>query len=156
MSKLTKNTDKTTHDETKITITIQCIEKLGELALMEDSENSELIHGFNCLAAQIAFQDGNRDIATVALEQIIRQAKEPKQILTSLRCLSRLKHTYLSPDNQSKEVQCMLGYVKKAFEIFKRSYSLNLDPDAQWFIKIGRPLLAAEHHDRFNKWCPIY
>eukprot|EP00794_Sanderia_malayensis_P000070 gene70-667_t len=140
MSKLTKNTDKTTHDETKITITIQCIEKLGELALMEDSENSELIHGFNCLAAQIAFQDGNRDIATVALEQIIRQAKEPKQILTSLR----------------KEVQCMLGYVKKAFEIFKRSYSLNLDPDAQWFIKIGRPLLAAEHHDRFNKWCPIY
>eukprot|EP00112_Aurelia_sp_Birch-Aquarium-sp1_P001551 Seg1167.7 transcript_id=Seg1167.7/GoldUCD/mRNA.D3Y31 product="Testis-expressed protein 11" protein_id=Seg1167.7/GoldUCD/D3Y31 len=113
---------------------LNCIEKLGELAL-ENTESS-LTHGFICLAAQMAFQEGNKKVAVAALEKIIQQAKDPKQILTALRCLTRLKYTYLSPINQSEEVNTMLGFVKKAYETLQ-AVSPEFEAEIQWFVKIA-------------------
>lgn len=49
----------------------KAIDSIKKLASINDSKKNETIHGLVCLAAQLAFQKSNREVASITLETLI-------------------------------------------------------------------------------------
>ncbi|XP_057306627.1 testis-expressed protein 11-like isoform X2 [Hydractinia symbiolongicarpus] len=117
---------------------IEAVEKLSQLGL--ESDSVENVHGLICLTAQLAFECGNRKISEAVLEKMIVHVKEPKQLLVSLRCLTRLKFTNLSENSSLEEVSNILHLIEKANGIFKNMNDAELKDmhqEISWFNKIA-------------------
>ena len=58
---------------------LEALSQLVEIGL--EANNTEEVHGFICLAAQLSFEHGNRQISQYALEKIVAQVKDTNQVL---------------------------------------------------------------------------
>lgn len=109
-------------------------EALQKLCSSKDSSTYDLI----CIASQLALDSNSSDIAVVALEGLASHANKPQQIVTTLRCLIRLRLS--SQDGKPIQYKNILSYIKTAYSCFTSTF-LETDPKARnevmWFVKIA-------------------
>ncbi|CAB3987595.1 Testis-expressed sequence 11 [Paramuricea clavata] len=127
------------------------------------------IHDIICLAAQLALENNNQEVAIPALESIIKHSPDNKQVITAIRCLIRLKMSFLTEKEKRNDVNTTLFYLKTALDklaqVNKSSYGEHA-AECIWFMKIAWNLaleskgLHQEMHelfvltDKFAKLCP--
>jgi tetratricopeptide (TPR) repeat protein len=100
-------------------------------------QEKETVTGLVCLAAQMAFEKSHRVLATAALEQLIQMSSNCRQIFTALRCLIRLKLTFL---NEAPEklgpLHSLISYIESAERRLAQPVERNRD-EADWFMKMA-------------------
>ncbi|KAI0226541.1 Testis-expressed protein 11 [Lamellibrachia satsuma] len=130
---------------------ILALEKMSDCSLQTlDSKDvhcsSENIHGLICLAAQLAFEQSSRGVAMRALECLVRHSSDPQQVLTALRCLTRLRLTFIAENTDKRhDLDVIISYIKTALqkltELVKKVSSIStndcLQNEAAWFMKIA-------------------
>eukprot|EP00058_Branchiostoma_floridae_P018695 XP_002604184.1 hypothetical protein BRAFLDRAFT_120392 [Branchiostoma floridae] len=72
---------------------IEAIEKMGTVD--EKGEENSTIEGLVCLAAQLAFEESNRDVAIRALERLVQHSHNIQQVLTAIRSSNDIILSYL-------------------------------------------------------------
>ncbi|XP_047128392.1 testis-expressed protein 11 isoform X1 [Hydra vulgaris] len=117
---------------------ILAIEKLSVIGA--ECNSLEIVCGLINLAAQLAFESGNKMLSEFALEKLIDHVKDPQQALVSLRCLTRLKFTNLSQDSKMNEIENVLKLVEKALtflEVLSKNPNADIHEETIWFNKIA-------------------
>ncbi|XP_070575348.1 testis-expressed protein 11-like [Ptychodera flava] len=135
-------------------IAVDALQKLCMLGKPTSSQNEDIkagdytdnysIHGFISLAAQLAFEKSNREVAVEALQGLVEYSVNDTQILTALRCLIRLKLTRMdTQDDPRNEKSSVLGDIKTAYlklHSVKEEGLMNGDniqQESMWFMKIA-------------------
>ncbi|CAH1799401.1 unnamed protein product [Owenia fusiformis] len=101
------------------------------------------VQGLICLAAQLAFEKNNRPVAIKALESLVDCSNDAQQVLTALRCLTRLKLTFLAEDDKKiTELSCLESYLTKAYNTLTSPQhdsvpAMYIQQEATWFMKIA-------------------
>ncbi|XP_077862518.1 testis-expressed protein 11-like [Saccoglossus kowalevskii] len=140
---------------------VDALQKMCALANnKDDAEKQENkqddIHVLICLAAQLAFEKSNREVAVTALEGLVENADNIQQVLTSLRCLIRLKLTINSADDQKRsENTDILKYVETAYSKLtemkgKQESCESVQKEAAWFMKIAWNLGIQNENSSYN------
>ncbi|XP_022089919.1 testis-expressed protein 11-like isoform X2 [Acanthaster planci] len=124
----------------------QAIQRLCDCSKEEKqedgSDNKETVLSLICLAAQMALEKDNRSIAMRCLEKVVQYSEDQQQILTSLRCLTRLQLTSAQGKDNVTEANAVLSYMKTAYdtvhtEIDKDDVDIEWSQEARWFMKIS-------------------
>ncbi|XP_068696858.1 testis-expressed protein 11-like [Montipora foliosa] len=120
---------------------VEAITKMSEVGSKPENKVMESdAHLLICLAAQLALEKKNDKVAISSLEQVIASSSDSQQVLTSLRCLSRLKLTQSADSKERKDVSTFLRYLQIAqdrlLEMQERKDS-NVRSEATWFMKIA-------------------
>ncbi|XP_019851830.1 PREDICTED: testis-expressed sequence 11 protein-like [Amphimedon queenslandica] len=91
---------------------------LQSLQMMMECVQDADLHGLVAMSAQLAFENHNRDVALYALENLVQTSSNQQQVLTSLRCLIRLKLTFFknedTPSNKLVHLSSLLKYTELA------------------------------------------
>ncbi|XP_044178056.1 testis-expressed protein 11-like [Acropora millepora] len=120
---------------------VDAITKMSEVGSKPQSKVTETdAHLLICLAAQLALEQKNDKVAINALEQVIASSNDNQQVLTSLRCLSRLRLTISINSQEKKDVNTFLRYFQIAQDCLvqmQEGSDPNLRPEATWFMKIA-------------------
>ncbi|KAM8934224.1 testis-expressed protein 11 [Pelodytes ibericus] len=110
--------------------------------LMEEScSDTDLLS----LAAQIALEKSQRDVAVKALEYLVAQSPDIKQVFISLRCLVRLmlsSEEAKSQEGRAADTESLISYLNTAHRKLSESLNEGLSHDehsneAHWFRKIA-------------------
>ncbi|XP_064595342.1 testis-expressed protein 11-like isoform X2 [Liolophura sinensis] len=100
-------------------------------------------HGLICLAAQIAFEAKQQEVALVALEDLIELGGDPSMVLTALRCTIRFQLTDKDRTDSSRaDMKKIISYLKTGSDHLQHAKDVeNSDVDVQkeslWFMKIA-------------------
>ncbi|XP_015759956.1 PREDICTED: testis-expressed sequence 11 protein-like [Acropora digitifera] len=125
----------------KLQVAVDAITKMSEVGSKPQSKVTETdAHLLICLAAQLALEQKNDKVAINALEQVIASSNDNQQVLTSLRCLSRLRLTISINSQEKKDVNTFLRYFQIAHDCLvqmQEGGDPNLRPEATWFMKIA-------------------
>ncbi|XP_069468535.1 testis-expressed protein 11 [Ambystoma mexicanum] len=97
------------------------------------------------LAAQIALENGQENVAIIALEYLAQQSQDLSQVFASLRCLVRLvlpKVGSASEGKRNSDVALLASYLTTAHQRLADPITKNLAQDtmisdAHWFRKIS-------------------
>ncbi|XP_029463108.1 testis-expressed protein 11 [Rhinatrema bivittatum] len=143
-----------------------------ELLLENGSTKTSLLS----LAAQIALENEQQDIAIKALETLVQQSQDLEQVFTSLRCLIRLILSDFgkeSEEKRNKSMSLLLTYLNTVHQKLAQPFaeeSLSLDKrtsEAHWFRKIAWNLaVQSEEYPRcmrnffivsfkLSQFCPV-
>ncbi|XP_074625835.1 testis-expressed protein 11-like [Acropora palmata] len=150
---------------------VDALTKMSEVVSKPQNKVTETdAHLLICLAAQLALEQKNDKVAINALEQVIASSNDNQQVLTSLRCLSRLRLTISINSQEKKDVNTFLRYFQIAQDCLvqmQEGNDPNLRPEATWFMKIAWNL-ALESTDnslemqklflfccKFSCFCPM-
>ncbi|XP_065900506.1 testis-expressed protein 11-like [Dysidea avara] len=123
--------------------TDKAMESIAHMSSCDAGEDS--VHGLVCLAAQLAFEKSNRVVAIKALEHLVETSQDIQQSLTALRCLARLKLTFISPDQKDKMsgISCILNYTNTALAKLQKGVTTrgpvgtSLQDEVTWFMKVS-------------------
>ncbi|XP_038049263.1 testis-expressed protein 11-like [Patiria miniata] len=126
----------------------QAIQRLSDCskeAKQDDgSDYKETVLSLICLAAQMALEKDNRTIAVKALEKLVQHSEDQQQILTSLRCLTRLQLTSADGKENTTEASAVLSYLRTAYDTLHSHAETVMDDtdiawteEASWFMKIS-------------------
>ncbi|XP_052005413.1 testis-expressed protein 11-like [Xyrauchen texanus] len=107
------------------------------------------------LAAQIALEHEQQEIAIKALESLCEHSQDVVQILTALRCLVRLVHSAMenmSEENKNANLDILLSYLKTALQKVSQINHIpgqevnERSEKANWFKRIAwNSALQCEH-----------
>ncbi|XP_078618662.1 testis-expressed protein 11-like [Branchiostoma floridae x Branchiostoma japonicum] len=118
---------------------IEAIEKMGTVD--EKGEENSTVEGLVCLAAQLAFEESNRDVAIRALERLVQHSHNIQQVLTAIRCLTRLRLTFTATsEGQRSSNDIILSYLETAhnkLQELKKTKEDGIVNEATWFMKIA-------------------
>ncbi|XP_065184881.1 testis-expressed protein 11-like [Sycon ciliatum] len=118
---------------------LKAMVQVGSKASREVVSKQE-INGLISLAAQLAFEKSNRGIAMHALEGLIQYSADGSQVLVALRCLVRLRCTFLSESNMS-DLASLVFYIKTALEKLQAmcsdQSSEEIQSEVTWFMKMA-------------------
>ncbi|KAM4818637.1 testis-expressed protein 11 [Thomomys bottae] len=140
---------------------LQAIAALASVLKQEEERNNDLIlNGISPtslinLAAQFALANGQRVVAGKALEYLAHHSEDPKQALSSLKCLFRLVLPKVSQmpesENKKNEMNRLISYFNTALlkltqpcdeQESNRINEENRINEAHWFRKIAWNLAA--------------
>ncbi|XP_064629200.1 testis-expressed protein 11-like isoform X2 [Lineus longissimus] len=148
---------------------IEALVKMSEeISAMKDMD---AVQGLICLAAQISFEKSNQNIAVRALESLVAHSSHIQQVMTALRCLTRLRLSFLAKEDKNrKDVTAVISYLKTAYsklDDLNQKIQLGnmkevegdtrtmLNSEATWFMKIAWNLSlqcndsSSDMHDLF-------
>ncbi|RMX46042.1 hypothetical protein pdam_00002015, partial [Pocillopora damicornis] len=120
-------------------VAVDAMTKISEVGSNQDNDVAETnAHGLICLAAQLALEQKNHNVAVSALEKVVASSADNQQVLTSLRCLTRLKLTQSTDSGAKKDYSSFLLYLQtdrlNQMELVSDS---NVQTEAAWFMKIA-------------------
>ncbi|CAH3126277.1 unnamed protein product [Porites lobata] len=122
-------------------LAVDAMTKMSEVDSRQDNNITETdAHLLICLAAQLALEQKNHQVAVSALEQVIATSSDNQQVLTSLRCLSRLKLTEISDSGTRRDVTSFLRYLQIALDRLSQMHGAgdtHVYVEAMWFMKIA-------------------
>ncbi|XP_028816828.1 testis-expressed protein 11 [Denticeps clupeoides] len=136
--------------ENNAELAAEAVRKVGRLAQGPSSRDDCVLVTGNAsahllsLAAQMALENEQQDIAVKALESLCEYSEDAKQVLTALRCLVRIVLSTIEnvPEgNRNMSLDVLLSYVKMALQ--KVSDCLSPKPEdqrsdqAHWFRRIA-------------------
>ncbi|XP_055368357.1 testis-expressed protein 11 isoform X2 [Betta splendens] len=107
--------------------------------LVSEDASSNLLS----LAAQIALENEQEDIAMKALESLCENSKDDAQVLTALRCLVRLVLTTIEKsgdETRNANLDTLLLYLKTALQKISHRSNMTVKQcteEANWFRKIA-------------------
>ncbi|XP_022778011.1 testis-expressed protein 11-like isoform X2 [Stylophora pistillata] len=123
------------------TIAVDAMTKMSEIGSNYDKIVSETdAHGLLCLAAQQALEQKNHNVAVSALEKVVASSADNQQVLTSLRCLTRLKLTHSTDSGAKEDHSSFLRYLQTALDHLNQMELVrdsNVLTEAAWFMKIA-------------------
>ncbi|XP_061691448.1 testis-expressed protein 11 isoform X2 [Syngnathoides biaculeatus] len=108
-----------------------------------------------CLAAQIALENTQQDLAMKLLEHLCETSKDEALVLMALRCLVRLMLPTIETSTDEKSLDVVLPYLKMALEKLSQRLRLTVEQrteEANWFRKIAwnSALLCERNPDRMR------
>ncbi|XP_073245808.1 testis-expressed protein 11-like [Porites lutea] len=122
-------------------LAVDAMTKMSEVDSRQDNNITETdAHLLICLAAQLALEQKNHQVTVSALEQVIATSSDNQQVLTSLRCLSRLKLTEISDSGARRDVTSFLRYLQIALDRLSQMHGAgdtHVYVEAMWFMKIA-------------------
>ncbi|XP_066934816.1 testis-expressed protein 11-like isoform X2 [Clytia hemisphaerica] len=132
----------------------KAIEAIKRLSHISDHNQKETVHGLICLAAQLSFQRGNRDVAGSILKILVNSYPTEnignKELLVPLRCLARLKFAFLTKEIEKEQLDLILDIMRKAKRILddpEQSQNAEQEAEILWFNKLAWNLaLSSSNH----------
>ncbi|CAH3120833.1 unnamed protein product [Pocillopora meandrina] len=122
-------------------VAVDAMTKISEVGSNQDNDVAETnAHGLICLAAQLALEQKNHNVAVNALEKVVASSADNQQVLTSLRCLTRLKLTQSTDSGAKKDYSSFLLYLQTALDRLNQMELVsdsNVQTEAIWFMKIA-------------------
>ncbi|XP_071801273.1 testis-expressed protein 11-like [Asterias amurensis] len=107
-------------------------------------DTKETVLNLICLAAQMALEKSNRIVAVRALEKLVQHSGDQQQVLTSLRCLTRLQLTFTDGKDNMTEARAVLAYLTTAYNTLCTQADSAMNDsgvsninEASWFMKIA-------------------
>ncbi|KAJ7388740.1 Testis-expressed protein 11 [Desmophyllum pertusum] len=120
---------------------VDAMTKMSEVGSRQYKNVTETdAHGLICLAAQLALEQKNHKVAVSALEKVVATSSDNQQVLTSLRCLTRLKLTQCTDSGARKGCSSFLQYLQTALDRLNQMQQVgdsDVQAEATWFMKIA-------------------
>lgn len=124
---------------------VECLDSLAG----STGDDEQVITGLISLAAQLAFEQSNRDLAVTVLEKLIECNASTCQVFTAIRCLLRIKLTLMdaNPQNKLSSLRVMLKYLCQAKSLIPSiTASSSKQNEANWLLKVAWNLALQCNH----------